>query len=274
MAPTARYRYAGRRARIGRRCRGRCQRMPRIIKFRDIAEDERRLPRRLLLGPDGKSRASRVGSNLLSQRLSTQSSRILTVESNADVRKILFEGREATGVSVVVAGEERTILGREIIRRRERSSRQNCYCSRESVRQTKLRALGLKMVADLPGVGRNLQNHAIVHIGRESCAVGAAGRKTSPARNKLLPLSSGHPDGMTTDMYMIFTRNRRGARSEKQLRIFSPSYCFEFVDLRLAYPTDGTCPDRRIQPYGGSKATSSVWPVVFPRGSGVKLWGN
>ena len=89
----------------------------------------------------------------------------LRIVSSATVRRIHFDGRRATGVSVRVDGAERTFNAREVI-----------VCGggihspvmllRNGIGPAEdLRALGIEVVADLPGVGANLQNHALLFIG-------------------------------------------------------------------------------------------------------------
>jgi len=96
----------------------------------------------------------------------------LTITASAVVRKINFDGTRVTGVTAQVDGAEQTFHAREVI-----------VCGGGVFSPTllmrngigpagELRALGIDVVADRPGVGANLQNHAILfvgfHLNRES----------------------------------------------------------------------------------------------------------
>jgi 5-(hydroxymethyl)furfural/furfural oxidase len=89
----------------------------------------------------------------------------LTITSSAVVRKINFDGRRATGVTAVVDGAEQTFNAREVIVCGGGIFSPTLLMRNGIGPAEQLRALGIDVVADLPGVGANLQNHAILFIG-------------------------------------------------------------------------------------------------------------
>ena len=98
----------------------------------------------------------------------------LTVRTGAHVARLLIEGDRVTGVELV--GGERLRAGREVIL---------CAGAIDSPRlllqsgigpADELRALGLEVVADLPGVGRNLHDHLLLGVVYEASRPLPAGR--------------------------------------------------------------------------------------------------
>ena len=89
----------------------------------------------------------------------------LTITTRATVTQILFDGRRATGVKAVVAGEATEFRGRETI-----LSTGAIFSPAMLMRSgigpaEELHEVGIPVVADLPGVGANLQNHPVLFIG-------------------------------------------------------------------------------------------------------------
>ena len=89
----------------------------------------------------------------------------LTITSSATVRKINFEGTRVTGVTAFVDGAEQTFNAREVIVCGGGVFSPTLLLRNGIGPAEPLRALGIEVVADRPGVGANLQNHAILFIG-------------------------------------------------------------------------------------------------------------
>jgi choline dehydrogenase len=89
----------------------------------------------------------------------------LTVETNAQATRILFEGKRAVGVEYRYNGElKQARAGREVILSGGSiNSPQLLLLSGVGPAQH-LAEMGLEMVADLPGVGQNLQDHPAVFV--------------------------------------------------------------------------------------------------------------
>ncbi len=88
----------------------------------------------------------------------------LTVTTRAFVRKVVFEGERAVGVEATIRGNTEVIRGREIILcGGSINSPQLLMVSGVGPAQD-LQKLGIKVIKDLPGVGKNLQDHLEVYV--------------------------------------------------------------------------------------------------------------
>ena len=84
----------------------------------------------------------------------------LTVLTGAEAVKVTFTGTRCTGVAFLLDGELRSVgASREVILWPGRSTLRACSCCPASARRPTSRRLGIHTVVDLPGVGRNLQDH-------------------------------------------------------------------------------------------------------------------
>ncbi len=92
----------------------------------------------------------------------------LAVYTRAHALRVLFEGRRATGVEIVRAGRRETLgAAREVVLAAGAfQSPQLLMCSGIGPGE-QLRALGLEVVHDAPGVGANLQDHPDYIINRK-----------------------------------------------------------------------------------------------------------
>ncbi len=84
----------------------------------------------------------------------------LTVETHAQVRRIVFDGKRAVGVEVTRAGTVETVWAKKevILSAGALQSPQLLMLSGVGPRD-ELQRHGIEVVADLPGVGENLQDH-------------------------------------------------------------------------------------------------------------------
>jgi choline dehydrogenase len=89
----------------------------------------------------------------------------LTVETRAFVTKVLFEGERAVGVQYRRGrGAVRTVHAREVVLSGGAINTPQLLQLSGVGNGSELRALGIDVVADLPGVGENLQDHLEVYI--------------------------------------------------------------------------------------------------------------
>jgi choline dehydrogenase len=89
----------------------------------------------------------------------------LTVETRAFVTKVLFEGKRAVGVQYRQGrGPVRTVRAREVVLSGGAISTPQLLQLSGVGNGSELSALGIDVVADLPGVGENLQDHLEVYI--------------------------------------------------------------------------------------------------------------
>src|SRR5262245_421659 len=89
----------------------------------------------------------------------------LTIVTGATAQRLLFEGRRAIGVEVLHAGICRRIQAREIIVCAGAIFTPALLQRSGLGAGNDLQSRGIEIVADLPGVGANLQNHPLVFIG-------------------------------------------------------------------------------------------------------------
>ncbi|MET0671155.1 MAG: GMC family oxidoreductase N-terminal domain-containing protein [Xanthobacteraceae bacterium] len=126
----------------------------------------------------------------------------LTLINGAHVTSFTFDGRRATGVTVHVGGEEKTFTAREVI------------CSLGGIHSphflmkmgigpaAHLREHGIEVRADMPGVGQNLSNHAIVFLGMLQKPGMRQSEHIRPHAMTCFRYSTGLPGAPRTDMYI------------------------------------------------------------------------
>ncbi len=87
----------------------------------------------------------------------------LTVATDAEVHRLTFDGRTCTGVEYAAGGTRLSVrASREVILCAGAIGSPRVLLLSGVGPVDALRALGLNVVADLPGVGRNLQDHTLV----------------------------------------------------------------------------------------------------------------
>lgn len=89
----------------------------------------------------------------------------LTIIGAAPVTGLVFEGRKVTGVTATVGGDERKFSAGEVILSGGAVHTPAMLMRAGIGAGRDLRALGIEMVAELPGVGANLQNHPLLFVG-------------------------------------------------------------------------------------------------------------
>ena len=126
----------------------------------------------------------------------------LRIMTGAMVTDLLFDGHRANGVAIMVGGERKEFRGREIVVALG-GIHSPAFRMRAGLGPVPaLRDHGIEVRADLPGVGENLSNHAIVFIGllqkpgtRQSAAI-------RPHPMTAFRYSSGLPGAPGSDMYI------------------------------------------------------------------------
>jgi 5-(hydroxymethyl)furfural/furfural oxidase len=126
----------------------------------------------------------------------------LTIMTGATVTGLILDGRRAAGVSVNVDGARRDIQGREIIISAG-AIHSPAFLLRAGIGPAaELRALGIDVIADLPGVGRNLQNHPIVFVGAHLRRGARQPKSLRPHPITCLRYSSGLAAEVPSDMFI------------------------------------------------------------------------
>lgn len=146
----------------------------------------------------------------------------LTVVSDATVTGLTMDGHRVTGVTVQVAGERRQFSAREVILT-SGAIRSPAMLMRAGYGPAgDLAAQGIAIKADMPGLGANLQNHAIMFIGMHL-------RKPSRQSDALRSLqvtsmrwTSGIPGTPRTDMCMNIQSKSSWNRLGGQLANMGP----------------------------------------------------
>ena len=88
----------------------------------------------------------------------------LVIKTGARVHRVILEGRRASGVQVLIDGEQRTVSAtREIILSAGALNTPHILMLSGIGEGSLLRDFGIEPRVELPGVGRNLQDHFYVH---------------------------------------------------------------------------------------------------------------
>ncbi|MBF6605887.1 MAG: choline dehydrogenase [Chloroflexi bacterium] len=163
--------------------------------------------------------------------------RNLTVETRAFASRVLFEGRRAIGVEYVRGGSRRRVLAGEVLLAGGAiASPQLLQLS--GVGPTEhLRSLGIDVVADVPAVGENLQDHLEVYVQHSS---------TQPV--SMQPAATQKWRRPWIGFQWLFLRRGPGAtnhfegggfaRSNEEVAY--PNLMFHFLPLAIRY--DGSSP--------------------------------
>ena len=126
----------------------------------------------------------------------------LTIVNGATVTALLFEGRRVTGVTAKVGGAVKRFNGGEIILSAG-GVHSPAFLMRSGIGPAgHLREHGIEVRADLPGVGENLSNHAIVFVGLLQHRGARQQDWLRPHPMTAFRYSSGLPGAPPTDMYI------------------------------------------------------------------------
>ena len=160
----------------------------------------------------------------------------LTVRTRAHVTRILFDGTRATGVEYVKGGRVRRVEAGEVILCGGAINTPQLLQLSGVGEAEHLRSLGIEPVADVPGVGRNLQDHLEVYIQYASKQPVSVSPWLSPWRRPIVGFQ------------WLFLRSGVGAtnhfegggfvRSNEEVEW--PNLMFHFLPLAIRY--DGTSP--------------------------------
>jgi 5-(hydroxymethyl)furfural/furfural oxidase len=126
----------------------------------------------------------------------------LSIVCPATVTGLMVDGRRVTGVRAVVDGEAREFRGVDII-----SCAGGLHSPAMLLRAgigpaEDLKARGIDVIADLPGVGRNLQNHALLFIAAHLRRGARQSPSVRPHPMTCFRYSSGFPKAPSSDMYI------------------------------------------------------------------------
>jgi 5-(hydroxymethyl)furfural/furfural oxidase len=126
----------------------------------------------------------------------------LTIVNGATATGLVFDGKRATGVDARIDGQQRTFSGREIICSLG-GIHSPAFLMRQGIGPARhLRDNGIEVRADMPGVGQNLSNHAIVFIGLLQNRGERQSESIRPHPMTCFRYSSGLPGAPRNDMYI------------------------------------------------------------------------
>ena len=126
----------------------------------------------------------------------------LTIVSQAFATSLIFDGRRAVGVKVRIGGEEKEFRGREIVVALG-GIHSPAFLLRAGIGAAReLREHGIEVRADLPGVGKNLANHAILFLGLLQKPGARQAEKIRPHPMTCFRYSSNLPGAPPLDMYI------------------------------------------------------------------------
>ena len=126
----------------------------------------------------------------------------LSILCNAFASGILFEGRRAIGVRASIGAEQKQFLAREIIVALGGIHSPALLMRAGIGPAAALRELGIAPCADLPAVGENLSNHAIVFIGLLQKPGARQSGAIRPHPMTAFRYFSGLPGAPAADMYI------------------------------------------------------------------------
>ena len=183
----------------------------------------------------------------------------LTVKTRAMVTKVLFDGRRATGVEAIIKGKKQIFPAHEVILCGGAINTPQILQISGVGNAHELSALGIDVVADLPGVGENLQDHLEVYV-QYAC-------KKPVSMQPMLKLWRRPFIGAR----WLFFRSGPGATNHFEAGGFTrsnsdvkyPNLMFHFLPLAIRY--DGSAPS------GGHGYQVHVGPMYSDARGSVKI---
>ena len=126
----------------------------------------------------------------------------LTIINGAAATGFIFEGRRVVGVTVRIGGEAKEFRAREVVLSAG-GVHSPAFLMRQGIGSAAhLREHGVEVRADLPGVGENLSNHAIVFVGLLQNKDARQAEALRPHPMSAFRYSSGLPGAPPADMYI------------------------------------------------------------------------
>jgi 5-(hydroxymethyl)furfural/furfural oxidase len=168
----------------------------------------------------------------------------LKIIDRAMATGLLFEGARAVGVTATVGGKAMRFYGSEIIVALG-GIHSPAFLMRAGVgAASELRELGIDVRRDLPGVGKNLSNHAILFIGLLQRPDARQSEQIRPHPMSAFRYSSGLPGAPNSDMYINVQCKTSWSRLGHQVANLAPSLLKPMARGRvsLASPDPDTPP--------------------------------
>src|SRR5947209_2091648 len=166
----------------------------------------------------------------------------LSIVTGAAATGLVFEGRHVTGVRAMVGGEHKQFSTREIILSAG-GIHSPAFLMRSGIGPgAHLRDLGIEVRADLPGVGENLSNHAILFIGLLQRPHARQAASLRPHPMAALRYSSGLSGAPRSDMYMNVQCKTSWSPLGQQVANLAPSLLKPMARGRVSLTAPGAPP--------------------------------
>jgi 5-(hydroxymethyl)furfural/furfural oxidase len=146
----------------------------------------------------------------------------LTIASGASVNGLMFDGQRVTGVTATVANAERRFFARETILSAGAIQSPTLMMRAGLGPAEHLRDLGIAVRADLPGVGQNVSNHALLFLAMHLKPDGRQADSLRPHPTTLLRYSSGVPGCPRADMNINIQSKTSWSALGSQIANLSP----------------------------------------------------
>jgi 5-(hydroxymethyl)furfural/furfural oxidase len=162
----------------------------------------------------------------------------LTIATGATVSKLSFDGGRATGVMATLDGRAYEFSAREIILCAGALHTPVMLMRAGVGPADHLRALGIAVRANLPGVGRNLQNHSVLFIGAHLRPHARQPANLRTLQVSCFRLSSGLPDCPSTDLFIHLQSKSSWNALGEQIANFGPVLWKPFSRGRVSLASD------------------------------------
>jgi 5-(hydroxymethyl)furfural/furfural oxidase len=127
----------------------------------------------------------------------------LRIVCDASAEHLLFERQRCVGASVVVNGHRRTLRARHVIVSAGAVNSPAILLRSGIGPEEDLRRVGIRLIASVPGVGRNLQNHPICYLGTYLKQDGRQSARLRPQFHAALRYTADGEPRQQGDMLML-----------------------------------------------------------------------
>jgi 5-(hydroxymethyl)furfural/furfural oxidase len=157
----------------------------------------------LTIVPMNNTPERRVSATMAYLDAKTRSRPNLTIMTDTVVERLLFDNRRVIGVTAVQSNQRSRFLARETVVSAG-AIHSPLLLLRSGIGPKKeLAKAGIQVVADRPGVGRNLFNHPAIYLAVHLPRSSKQGRDVNAFGMAMLRYSSHHPDCPDGDMQMF-----------------------------------------------------------------------
>jgi 5-(hydroxymethyl)furfural/furfural oxidase len=152
--------------------------------------------------PMSNTPARRASTSMCYLDATVRARKNLTIVTDAAVTRLLFEGRRATGICATVDGATQEFRGDEILLCGGAIFSPALLLRAGIGPAAELRALDIEILADVPGVGRNLQNHPLLFLAAHLRRGARQSKSIRPHPMTCMRYTSGMAGAPPSDMYI------------------------------------------------------------------------